>query len=129
MKETIAQFLKIQTFPFRIKDENGNEIYYENSDGYWCKREYNNEGHEIYSKESNRRWVKREYDDQGNTIYYENSDGFWEKREYDDPGNTIYYENSLRYIIDNRPKSVVEMTLQEIADKLGMDVKSIRIKD
>jgi hypothetical protein len=51
---TIAQQLKIKEFPFIIKDNNGNEIYYENSDGYW---------------------KKREYDDKGNRIYYENSDG------------------------------------------------------
>ena len=30
----IAQQLKIKDFPFIIKDKNGNEIYYENSDGY-----------------------------------------------------------------------------------------------
>jgi hypothetical protein len=87
MKETIAQFLKVKTFPFTIKNENGNEIYYENSDGYW---------------------IKKEFDLNGKEIYYENSNGI---------------------VYDNRPKPVVEMTLQEIADKLGMDVKSIRIKE
>ena len=38
----------------RIKDKNGNDIYYEISDG---------------------RWRKYEYDSQGNQIYYENSCG------------------------------------------------------
>jgi len=108
MKETIAQFLKIQKFPFTIKDENGKEIYYENSHGYWIKREYHSNGKEIY---------------------YENSDGYWSKGEYDSDGNLIYYENSNGIGHDSRPKPVVEMTLQEVADKLGMDVKSIRIKD
>jgi len=37
-----------------IKDKNGNQIYYEGSNGYW---------------------VKREHDSQGNQIYYENSIG------------------------------------------------------
>jgi hypothetical protein len=41
-----------------IYDENGNIIYYEDTNGYW---------------------EKREYDDNGNEIYFENSDGYWRK--------------------------------------------------
>ena len=52
--QTIAQQLKIKEFPFIVNDSNGNRIYYENSDGYW---------------------IKKEYDSKGNEIYYENSDG------------------------------------------------------
>jgi hypothetical protein len=37
-----------------ITDKNGDDIYFENSDG---------------------RWRKREYDSDGNLIYYEDSDG------------------------------------------------------
>jgi hypothetical protein len=51
---TIAQFLNVTNFPFIIKDKNGKLIYLEYSDGYW---------------------LKREYDDQGNQIRFENSDG------------------------------------------------------
>lgn len=108
MQQTVAQFLKVKDFPFSIKDKNGNEIYYENYKGYW---------------------YKREYDARGNIIYLEASNGIWSKREYDEKNNTIYYETLNGTIIDKRPKPVVEMTLQEIADKLGMDVKSIRIKE
>jgi hypothetical protein len=108
MKETIAQFLKVKDFPFTIKDKDGNQIYYECSDGYWIKREYISNGKEIYC---------------------ENSHGYWTKREFDLNKNMIYFEDSNGTIYDNRPKPVVEMTLQEIADKLGMDVKSIRIKE
>jgi hypothetical protein len=32
----------------RVYDINGNEIYYENSTGYWFKREYNLNGNIIY---------------------------------------------------------------------------------
>ena len=127
--QTIAQFLKVKTFPFTIKNENGNEIYYETSNGVWIKREYDLNGKEIYYENSNGVWIKREYDSDGNVIYYENSEGVWYKRECDSDGNIIYHENSEGVIHDNRPKPVVEMTLQEVADKLGMDVKSIRIKD
>jgi len=52
--KTIAQRLKVTDFPFIIKDKSGNEIYWENSNGYW---------------------IKREYDSNGKVIYWENSDG------------------------------------------------------
>lgn len=34
-------------------DERGNEIYFENSDGDWSKREYDKKGDEIYYEDSN----------------------------------------------------------------------------
>ena len=104
--QTIAQFLKIQIFPFQIKDKNGKEIYYENSDGFWSKKEY---------------------DSNGNRIYYEDSIGAWSKKEYDSNGNRIYYEDSIGIIRDDRPK--LEITLQEIADWKGLKVSQIRIKE
>ena len=51
---TIAQQLGVTKFPFVIRDENGNKIYWE---------------------ARNRFWSKREYDERGNEIYYERSDG------------------------------------------------------
>jgi len=86
-KQTIAQFLNVKDFPFVIKDKNGNEIYFENSSGYWSKLEYNNKGNRICS---------------------ENSDG---------------------KIIDNRPKQMIELTLQDIAEMKGVEVSQIRIKE
>jgi hypothetical protein len=80
--KTIAQHLNVTDFPFIIKDKNGNEIYYENSTGYW---------------------EKSEFDSNGNQIYFENSNGFWYKREFDSNGNVIYSEDSDGKIIDNRP--------------------------
>ena len=84
---TIAQQLKIKEFPFEIKDSNGNRIYFENSEGYWHKREY---------------------DSKGNCIYWEDSNGTI----------TIY---------DLRPKTV-ELTMDEIAKKFGIDVNNLKIK-
>ena len=106
-KQTIAQQLSIKDFPFVINDKDCNEIYFEDSDGFWCKNEY---------------------DTRGNIIRFENSDGYWAKREYDAAGNIIYHETSTGCMIDNRPKDV-ELTLQQIADKLGINVKQLRIKD
>ena len=106
MNKTIAQQLKISEFPFIIKDKNGKEIYFENSRGYWSKRQY---------------------DQNGNQIYLEDSIGYWCKSEYDQNGKEIYYENSNGNVTDNRPK-VVELTLDEIAAKLNIDVNFLKIK-
>jgi hypothetical protein len=105
--KTIAQQLNIKDFPFTIENKNGDIIYYEYSTGYWGKREY---------------------DDNGNRIRFENSNGYWSKREYNADGNEIYWENSKGRIIDYRPKQV-EVTLQQIADKMGINVEQLRIKD
>ena len=83
--KTIAQQLNVKYFPFEIRDKNGNQIYYEDSNGYW---------------------VKKEYDSNGNEIYFEYSDGFWGKSEYDSNRNEIYYEDSDGDVVDNRPKPV-----------------------
>ena len=36
-----------------IEDHNGNEIYYEDSNGYWAKIEYDHQGNKIYYEDSN----------------------------------------------------------------------------
>ena len=104
---TIAQQLKIKDFPFIIKDKDGNEIYCEDSNGLWYKNEYDANGYDIR---------------------YEDSNGYWRKSEYDAHGKEIYCEDSYGYISDNRPK-IVEVNLQDIADKLGIKVEQLRIKD
>ena len=99
------------TFPITIKDSNGNETYFEFSDGYWRKKEYDAKGNEIYCEASDGFWYRREYDAKGNETYYETSDGFWRtqyagicggtgntaKYEYDAMENETYYESSAGY--------------------------------
>ena len=46
--KTIAQQLNVKDFPFIIRDENNNEVYFENSDAFWYKREYDEDGNEVY---------------------------------------------------------------------------------
>jgi len=101
---TIAQQLKIKEFPFQIKDSNGNRIYCERSEGYWYKKEFNSNGKETY---------------------YEDSNGFWSKAEYDSNGNLIYCEDSKGVLYDKRS---VELTMDEIAKKFGIDVNLLKIK-
>ena len=101
---TIAQQLKITKFPFTIKDDEGNLIYWENSTGFWEKREY----------------------DDGNEIRYENSNGYWVKREYAD-GNEIRYENSNGRIRDNRPKTDIQKAIDLLtAEGLIVDGKILK---
>ena len=125
--KTIAQFLGITEFPYRIKNNNGKEIYLEESDGFWYKQEFDSNGNLIYREGSDGYWYKSEYDSFGNLIYYETSNGSWVKYEYDSNNKEIYYETSNGFIRDNRPK-IIELTLEQIAEKFGTDVNNIKIK-
>ena len=82
------------TFPVMIKDEKGNQTYYEDSDCYWRRREYDEKGNQTYFETSNGYWYRREFDEKGNSTYYETSDDFWLRCEYDEKGNETYFENS-----------------------------------
>ena len=104
---TIAQQLKIKKFPFIIKDSNGNQIYWETSDGYWGKSEFDSNGKEIYIEYSN---------------------GYWEKREYDSEGEEIYFEDSKGKIIDKRPKTDVQKAI-ELLTKEGLIVDGKILKN
>jgi hypothetical protein len=68
-------------------------------------------------------------DKNGNIIYREVSNGSWFKRECDDQGNRIRYEDSNGVIVDERPKPIIELTLQDIAEMKGVSVSQIRIKE
>jgi hypothetical protein len=100
--KTIAQQLKVKEFPFEITDSNNNIIYYEYSNGEWCKREY---------------------DSNNNEIYFENSNGYWYKKEFDANNNVRYCENSTGYINDTRTKATPEFTVEELIAKLGFEFK------
>ena len=104
---TIAKQLKIKEFPFIIKDSEGKEIYYEDSNGYW---------------------EKREFDSEGNKIYYEDSKGYWAKHEYDSKGNLIYWEGSDGTIRDKRPKTDVQKAI-ELLTKEGLIVDGKILKN
>jgi len=94
MKEgqTIGQWLKwdfeANGDELIINDKNGNSIYFEASNGFW---------------------EKREWDSQGRLIYTEDCSGFWEKFEYNSESNCIYYKNRNGVIKDNRIAEVIEI--------------------
>ena len=93
---TIAQQLKVTEFPFYINDKDGKSIYYEDSTGFW---------------------MKREYDSNGNQTSFKNSNGAWRKFEFDSNDNLIYDEDSTGYISDNRPKQKELPNLESTINK------------
>ena len=147
---TIAQQLNIphSEFPFSIKnaagreiyreteinrwvkkewDERGNKIYYEDSDGYWNRNDFDKAGNLIEQTESNGRWKTWKFDDKNHVINYAASTGEWSVFEYNEAGEMIYHKNQSGVRLDLRPK-MVELTLMEIAEKLGIPVDQLKIK-
>jgi len=62
-------------------------------------------------------------DSRGNTLYYEDSDKYCIKREFDSNDNVTYYENSKGVIIDKRPESIPEYTMEELTNIVGKEFK------
>ena len=94
LSETYRELRIVFTYPIQIRDSKGNVTYFENSHGYWCRKEYDSSGNEIYYENSDGYWYKREYDSDGNMTYFEDSEGDWYKSEYDSDGNETYSEDS-----------------------------------
>jgi hypothetical protein len=82
------------TFPIEITNEKGNLTYFERSNGYWYRYEYDENGKETYFEGSDGFWYRREYDKKGKLTYSETSGGYWYRREYDKNGKETYYEDS-----------------------------------
>jgi len=93
LSETYKELGIAFSFPITIKDDDGNQTYYESSDGFWRRYEYDAEGKETYYESSEGFWRKSEYDTNGNQTYHEDSDGYWCKWEYDANGNETYCED------------------------------------
>jgi hypothetical protein len=86
---------------FSLFDSNYMEIYYEDSNGYWDKKEYDDNGNVIYLEDSNGYWDKREYDENNNLIYLEYSNGKWNKWIYNEDGTLHCYEESTGNNVGN----------------------------
>ena len=66
------------TFPIEIKDANGNEIYFESSDGYWSISERDANGNRTYFENYHNYSYRCQYDDNDNRNYFEDSNGLRE---------------------------------------------------
>ena len=102
-------------YPHTTKDSKGNLIHYKKSDGceYW-----------------------REFDKNNNIIHYKVSDGYESWKEFDKNNNKIHYKNSNGYETwyDSKgneipnPNQTKEISMDEIAQLLKIDVKNLKIK-
>lgn len=108
-------------YPIALFDRNGNQVYREDSDGFWWKQEYDEEQREtrfenstgrveinVYEETGDLRSVYKnseliehwEFDINGNiTFKYTASNNYWWEKEYDSNNNVIYHENSIDGII------------------------------
>jgi len=125
----------------REYDSNGNRTSFKDSNGYWIKSEYDSNGNRIYFENSDGYWSKNEYDSIGNEIYYENSvhgiiKDFRPKVSevhisMADIKDSIYTGASADIIISiqrTTPVDKIELTMDEIAKKFGIDVNLLTIK-
>ena len=80
---------------FDVKyDDNGNQIYFKDSNGFEAHNKYDDNGKLIHYKISDGYERTYKYDDTGNLIHYKNSSGFEQNWKYDDNGNQIHYKSS-----------------------------------
>lgn len=125
----------------REYDSNGNRIYFEDSDRYWIKSEYDSDGNRTYLKNSKGYWSKNEYDSNGEEIYYENSESGIIKDtrpkvsevhiSMADIKESVYKVASADIIISiqrTTPVDKIELTMDEIAKKFGINVNLLTIK-
>ena len=76
LSETYKELGIAFTFPIEINDANGDDTYYESSDGYWYRIERDADGYLTYFENSNDYWWKMERDSDGNRTYFESSIGY-----------------------------------------------------
>jgi hypothetical protein len=75
-------------------DSNGNQLTFEDSDGFWTKSTYNSNSYLLTSENSHGDWSKYTYDSNGNRLTSEVSHGDWSKSTYDSNNNQLTYESS-----------------------------------
>ena len=76
LSETLKELGIKFTFPVEIVDDNGNVTYYEDSNGWRRKCEFDGNGRQTYYEDSNKFWSKREYDTNGHQTYFEDNNGY-----------------------------------------------------
>ena len=129
-KQTITQFLGIKVDknnPFVINNADGKELYFEDYTGSWINRQYDERGNQVHVKTSSGFWAKRTFIENDQMVRYEDSYNNWYNYAYDAKGYRVFEENNAGVLYDRRPK--IELTIREIADKLGVSVELLRIKE
>ena len=94
LSETLTELGIAFSFPIEINDAKGNRTYFEASDGFWQRCEYDANGKVTYFENSYDYWGRYERNAKGDVTYCEDSDDYWYKYERDANGEATYYENS-----------------------------------
>ena len=97
LSETYKELGIAFSFPIEIKDDNGTDTYWEDSNGYWSRWKRDANGKQTYYETSTGYWSRYERDTNGKETYYEDSTGYWHKYEYNADGTETYYETSTGY--------------------------------
>ena len=98
MKKTIAQQLGVTQFPFEIRDKQGNVIYREREDGSWEIRKYDEDGQQVFHKNQNGFWTKEGYNTPENKTMKTELEEFIEWLEN---YNEFCYHNNKDLVYDN----------------------------
>ncbi len=88
-------------YPIELKDEDGNIVYFQDSNGHWTKSEYTD----------------------GNCTYWEDSDGDWSKREFTN-GKLTYWEDSDG-TKQGTPKSDKKQAILDQIEKLKKQAEAL----
>ena len=101
-------------------DDQGNQLTYENSNGYRCEYTYDDQGNQLTYKSSEGNWSELTYDDKGNALTYKDSNGFWCESTYDDLGNELTYKSSEGV---SKTFDIPEYTMEELTKIVGKEFK------
>lgn len=67
---------------------------------------YNRRNKQVYSEYSDGYWIKREFDNNDNMVHLEDSTGFWQKISYKD-NIEVYSEDSTGLITGKKQKEII----------------------
>lgn len=118
-------------YPIRLFNGTGNQVYYENSDGFWWKQVYDDKQRIIGFENSSGQKETTTYTDKGKTFsvtfsdktfenwYFDKEDRvtyrynsvneYWFYKNYDSEGNVTYYKNSIDGIVIPEVKETMIM--------------------
>jgi len=134
IKDTSGEIKPVINYPLKTTDSKGNTVHCKRSDKFECWFEYDEKNELAYYGDSN--GLKIWYDSKGNVVHSKNSDMYecWNEfhedgyriRHWDSRGHKYWYDSKGNEI--SNPDLVIEVTLEEIAEKFKISAKSLRIK-
>jgi hypothetical protein len=96
-------------FPIIIKDKSGDVAYWQNLNGSWLKKTYDDNGKLLTYKNSDGYWSVETYDDNGKKLTFKNSDGYYKIK-----GSFVTKEEYEEFF-----NPIPEYTMEELIAKIG----------